>query len=848
MVLKMPAAAQSAAPQQQAMKLAVGETLRLEGLSLDDRSGRTASAELRRIAVTDSSTRFIVNTGTETRAVTPPARAHFSGQLAGEPESSVFVSIDPEGAMRSIVTREGEVFVSEVSPGSAQRPPVALSRRIDAQDEAAQQPFSCGVTPDFIARENPPPSAALQQKFSNAALQSAPLSAAAPGEQRRADLIIETDHELYLRLGGETQTINYIVDLFAYLNTRYQSEIGTRLNLLGGYIYSTPADPWKRFTAADQLVDLREYWNSGGREAEPRHHVHLLSAKVGGGGVAYLGTLGDRGYGYGVSTGITGEFSASNPQIVWDASVVAHEIGHAFGSDHTHNYDNPYLGSNQGGAIDCCFADSSNSQCGARNGGAGKYGVLPALGRITGGTTGQRGGTIMSYCDNIMPGGFTNIALSFGTNHPYGVNAWRVADVMSASARTNLPLESTVPLDYPLAVSRSGTGTGTVSSVPAGIQCGNDCVGSYAAGTTVTLTALPSSGSAFTGWTGSCTGTVSSCTLSMTGARNVSAAFTPASNSRVVTVTKVGTGKGSISSVPSRLTCGAFDCSMTTASFASTISISITANPVAGSTFTRWGGACSGTAKVCRLAAGKTSLDVTAYFTADDDGGNDGGVLGDPQLFVGQQYRDFLNRVGDTAGVNYWVGELRSGAVSRAALIESFMDNPNFKNRYGPLVRLYTAYFSRIPDYAGLMYWLDQMYPVNGATGQSLSRVSDSFAQSREFIATYGQLDNRRFVERVYLNVLQRAAEPAGWDYWVGRLDAGLARGELMIGFSESAENIQTNSVSNSITMAYAGMLRRTPLASEQARWLADIKAGRASLQSLIDTLLLSPEYASRFP
>ena len=847
MVLKMPAAAQSAAPQQQAMKLAVGETLRLEGLSLDDRSGRTASAELRRIAVTDSSTRFIVNTGTETRAVTPPARAHFSGQLAGELESSVFVSIDPEGAMRSIVTREGEVFVSEVSPGSAQRPPVALSQHIGVQNEAAPPPFSCGVTPEFIARKNPSIGAALQQMFSNAALQATPLRAAALGQQRRADLIIETDHELYLRLGGETQTINYIVDLFAYLNTRYQSEIGTRLNLLGGYIYATPADPWTRTVSGEQLDDLRAHWNSGGLETEPRHHVHLLSAKDGGGGIAFIGTLDAPDYGYGVSTGIRGEFSASNPQIVWDAYVVAHEIGHAFGSTHTHNYDNPPVGSTQGGAIDCCYADSSNSQCGARNGGAGKYGPLPGIGSITGGSVGQRVGTTMSYCHTLLPG-MGNIALNFGTNHRYGVNAWRVADVMSASARTYLPLEPIAPVSYALAVSRSGTGTGTVSSVPDGIQCGNDCAESYADGTSVTLTALPSSGSAFTGWTGACSGTASTCTLSMTAARNVGATFTLASSSRLVTVSKAGTGKGAISSVPSGLSCGALDCSKTSASFASTSSISVTANAATGSTFTGWGGACNGTAKVCKLAAGKASLNVTAYFIADDDGGNGGGVLGDPRLFVGQQYRDFLNRVGDTAGVNYWVGELRSGAVSRAALIESFMGNPDFKNRYGPLVRLYTAYFSRIPDYAGLMYWLDQMYPVNGATGQSLSRVSDSFAQSREFIATYGQLDNRRFVERVYLNVLQRAAEPAGWDYWVGRLDAGLARGELMIGFSESAENIQTNTVSNSITMAYAGMLRRTPLASEQARWLADIKAGRASLQSLIDTLLLSPEYASRFP
>ena len=848
MVLQMPAAAQSAAPQQQALTLAVGDSLRLEGLRLDDRSRNTATANLRRISVIDASTKFIVHTDGETRTMTPPPRAHFTGQLAGEPDSTVFVAIDNEGAMRSIISREGDVFVNEVVPGAPERSPMAISRQIEAQGEFAKRTFSCGVTPQFIELYNPPADAALRRVLSNATLQSLLPVSGAPAPQRRADVIVETDYAFFQLLGGTNQTAAYVQDLFAYVNTRYQTEISARLNVTEIHIYPTANDPWTGSSTDVQLDQLQAFWNAGAQAAQARHHVHLLSGKSSGGGLAYTGVLDLPSYSYGVSANLKGQFSASNPQIVWDAVVVAHEIGHTFGSGHTHNYDKPDLGSAQGGAIDCCYSGDSTSQCGLLNGGGGRNGPLPGIGSVAGGAGGQRVGTIMSYCHTMLPG-MTNIAMNFGTNHRYGVNPARVAAVMAGSAQSYLPLDTVAPpLNHLLDITRSGTGAGSVSSVPAGIQCGNDCTESYVDGTSVKLTALPSSGSAFTGWTGACSGTASTCTLSMTAARNVGAAFTLASSSRLVTVSKAGTGKGAISSVPSGLSCGALDCSTTSASFASTSSISVTANAATGSTFTGWGGACNGTAKVCKLAAGKASLNVTAYFTADDDGGNGGGVLGDPRRFVGQQYRDFLNRVGDTAGVNYWVGELQSGAVSRAALIESFMDNPNFKNRYGPLVRLYTAYFSRIPDYAGLMYWLDQMYPVNGATGQSLSRVSDSFAQSREFIATYGQLDNRRFVERVYLNVLQRAAEPAGWDYWVGRLDAGLARGELMIGFSESPENIQTNTVSNSITMAYAGMLRRTPLASEQARWLADIKAGRASLQSLIDTLLLSPEYASRFP
>jgi rubredoxin len=78
---------------------------------------------------------------------------------------------------------------------------------------------------------------------------------------------------------------------------------------------------------------------------------------------------------------------------------------------------------------------------------------------------------------------------------------------------------------YSLSVAKAGTGTGTVTSSPAGINCGSDCSESYAAGTSVTLTASPVTGSTFTGWGGACAGT-GPCTLGMIAARNVTANFT----------------------------------------------------------------------------------------------------------------------------------------------------------------------------------------------------------------------------------------------------------------------------------------------------------------------------------
>jgi len=69
---------------------------------------------------------------------------------------------------------------------------------------------------------------------------------------------------------------------------------------------------------------------------------------------------------------------------------------------------------------------------------------------------------------------------------------------------------------------------GTVKSEPAGIRCGRDCSGTYAAGTFVTLTATPKRGSRLSGWTGACSGTSTTCTVAMNDVRLATATFASA--------------------------------------------------------------------------------------------------------------------------------------------------------------------------------------------------------------------------------------------------------------------------------------------------------------------------------
>lgn len=163
--------------------------------------------------------------------------------------------------------------------------------------------------------------------------------------------------------------------------------------------------------------------------------------------------------------------------------------------------------------------------------------------------------------------------------------------------------------DAPLTVTKAGAGAGTVTSAPAGINCGSICSAQFPAGSTVSLTASAASGSVFAGWSGDCSGT-GSCTVTMNAARAVTATFNAAPTYQL-TVTKSGTGNGTVSSSPSGINCGS-TCS---ANFNQGSTVTLTATPDSGSTFMGWsGGGCSGTGSCTVNMSGNQT--VTATFNS----------------------------------------------------------------------------------------------------------------------------------------------------------------------------------------------------------------------------------------
>jgi hypothetical protein len=181
----------------------------------------------------------------------------------------------------------------------------------------------------------------------------------------------------------------------------------------------------------------------------------------------------------------------------------------------------------------------------------------------------------------------------------------------NVSSMSTTFLVSSAPVQRTLNVTKSGTGNGIVTAVPSGIDCGATCTAQYSDGDRVVLTAAPSLGTTFTGWSGACTGTTT-CALTMDNDKNVTATFdATASNSALPTQalqlfkdrpTSAGLtiGTGNITSDPPGIICG----STCGGHFAAGTRVVLTAVPDTGSTFTGWTGDCTASALQSPLEPG----------------------------------------------------------------------------------------------------------------------------------------------------------------------------------------------------------------------------------------------------
>lgn len=319
-----------------------------------------------------------------------PDQTYFTGTVRGDPASRVFL-VAARDMVHGFVVTDGSVYA--FGPDGTGRHRSYALRDADPQRWPPPGDF-CGndLHRDLVASPTVNAMARTEE-----GLAPPPVPRAATTTLVQADVAVETDHELWAKFGSDAGTLAYLASVVAADSAIYERDVAVRLRFSYIRLWASSADPWSATSTSSQLDEVQRYWTTASNDmdaiAGPHDLVHFISGKSVQGGIAYIGSVCDSRYAFGVSQ-VFGSFDLSNPSQIWDVLVTTHEMGHNFGSPHTHCYSPP---------IDKCY----NQETGCYSG--------PVV---------ASRGTIMSYC-HLLAGGLSNIDLVFG-------------DVVSATIRSTV--------------------------------------------------------------------------------------------------------------------------------------------------------------------------------------------------------------------------------------------------------------------------------------------------------------------------------------------------------------------------------------------------------------------------
>jgi List-Bact-rpt repeat protein len=192
-------------------------------------------------------------------------------------------------------------------------------------------------------------------------------------------------------------------------------------------------------------------------------------------------------------------------------------------------------------------------------------------------------------------------------------------DGLGTTCMITMDAAKTVTATFAPVLSVTLNGNGSVTAVGGAINCGNGatiCSAPFAQNASVTLTATPSLGATFAGWSGACGGTVTTCTVLMSTAKEVSATFiggtAPAPGGTTgFTLTTTVIGNGTVTG--GGINCGTGGTICSSPNHVAGSTVTLTAIPSGGATFGGWGGACIGTTPTC-IVLMTSAKSVTATF------------------------------------------------------------------------------------------------------------------------------------------------------------------------------------------------------------------------------------------
>ncbi len=345
--------------------------------------GGRQEIELTRFEVYAPDARIVKIEGREAIELPRSRRAFFHGRSVDDPDTRLMITVDPDtGGLEAVAYgREG---THELKPAGGGGYLVAAAEAFQAK---AQQPaWSCGQELDPLARSGAFPFSTTSTTINAAGNTPGDITVAV--SLRTATIAVDTDNELMqLKFGDNaTAATDYIASLFALMNVMYERDL--QIRLLQGFTILRPSatpDPYVQNSASaangNSLNEFTSYWSAGCDgfcSGVSRALAMMLSGKQGSdfsaSGIAWLSSLcsGTRGYSF------SQVFKFAQDTSVNDAPLVGHEIGHNFGSPHTHCYTPP---------IDTCY-NGEACYTGSRS--------CPAPVTINGVTNVT--GTVMSYC------------------------------------------------------------------------------------------------------------------------------------------------------------------------------------------------------------------------------------------------------------------------------------------------------------------------------------------------------------------------------------------------------------------------------------------------------------------
>ncbi|WP_219941243.1 FG-GAP-like repeat-containing protein [Iamia sp. SCSIO 61187] len=203
--------------------------------------------------------------------------------------------------------------------------------------------------------------------------------------------------------------------------------------------------------------------------------------------------------------------------------------------------------------------------------------------------------------------------------------------------------------------------------------------------------------------------------------------------------------------------------------------------------------------------------------------------------FVLQQYRDILRREPEAAGAWYWTHRMNTG-LAGAELIRQLIGSAEFAAVLGPVVRLHLGTFGRPP--ANTTTFRQQV--ASRRAGTPLSAIADQVVADP---AVQAKTDGA-FVADTYRNLWGRAPTAAEQRDGEAALARGQSRGSWLVSRSELASAVAAQASEVTVTLVYLGMLDRVPDLAGFRYWVDQANA-RGTVR-VITGFQSSAEYASR--